>query len=989
MMRFQFDPRQPYQTSAIEAVTDLFDGQPADADQLVTKLEDYSPNPALDIPGLAPDALDLSVEIGAYGNNLVLDEETIAVNLLRVQDRNGLEVNDTLVDGLQFDIEMETGTGKTYVYLRTAFELASKYRFNKFIILVPSVAIREGVKTSIHLMREHFRHLYPQLNMDVTVYSGDRAEEVRDFATATSLQFMVMTIDSIKGDKNTRIIHQTRDKLSGLRPLDFLQATRPIVIMDEPQNMESQLSQSAVTDLNPLCTLRYSATHRTTRNVVYRLDPLDAHRLELVKKIVVSDALEMGGAAKPYVKLLEVKRDPFKANLELVVKKKDGSYAKKKVSATQGADLERLSGGNPAYEGNWRINEISIQPEQIELTNHGYLRVGEAIGDNQDAVFREMIRETIREHIRKENQVHEHGIKVLSLFFIDKVGSYLGEGINNLDANGVFAEAFDTIYKEERAKNPAAHAFLPADPVEARSGYFAQMKAGKGKDARMTFKDSSGKTKADDDAYELIMKDKARLLSMDEPVRFIFSHSALREGWDNPNVFQICTLRDMSTETERRQTIGRGLRLPVNQKGERIKDSGIAQLTVVANESYKAFASALQDEYKQAGVAIGYVRRTEFAALPVVDTTTGKETKLGTKRSALIFDALLNQGYINAAGEVMGTWVPNQLGFTVNLPDEFAGYEEDVIRIVDGCKIETIVKHKRKRQPRTLNKQVYATPEFEEFWEAITARTTYRVALDREDLINRSVASIQQAPQIDPIRIQVTRTGLEITRGGPKGTELGSRSTVLTDSYPLPDIISQLQESTSLTRKTIIEILLGSGRIGDFLANPNDFIKMVTGCIETELAHTLIDGIQYEPIGGSIYELRELQADGLEEKDRFIDQLYKVTNKEKTDFDYVVFDSAVERQFAQYLDGREDIKLFMKLPDKFRVPTPVGDYNPDWAIIKVEDGTEHLYLVRETKSSQDPAKRRPSENAKIKAAMKHFAAIGVDYAVSAPDRWEI
>lgn len=988
-MRFQFDPRQPYQTSAIEAVTDLFDGQPADADQLVTKLEDYSPNPALDIPGLAPDALDLSVEIGAYGNNLVLDEETIAVNLLRVQDRNGLEVNDTLVDGLQFDIEMETGTGKTYVYLRTAFELASKYRFNKFIILVPSVAIREGVKTSIHLMREHFRHLYPQLNMDVTVYSGDRAEEVRDFATATSLQFMVMTIDSIKGDKNTRIIHQTRDKLSGLRPLDFLQATRPIVIMDEPQNMESQLSQSAVTDLNPLCTLRYSATHRTTRNVVYRLDPLDAHRLELVKKIVVSDALEMGGAAKPYVKLLEVKRDPFKANLELVVKKKDGSYAKKKVSATQGADLERLSGGNPAYEGNWRINEISIQPEQIELTNHGYLRVGEAIGDNQDAVFREMIRETIREHIRKENQVHEHGIKVLSLFFIDKVASYLGEGINNLDANGVFAEAFDTIYVEERAKNPAAHAFLPADPVGARSGYFAQMKAGKGKDARMTFKDSSGKTKADDDAYELIMKDKARLLSMAEPVRFIFSHSALREGRDNPNVFQICTLRDMSTETERRQTIGRGLRLPVNQKGERIKDSGIAQLTVVANESYKAFASALQDEYKQAGVAIGYVRRTEFAALPVVDTTTGKETKLGTKRSALIFDALLNQGYINAAGEVMGTWVPNQLGFTVNLPDEFAGYEEDVIRIVDGCKIETIVKHKRKRQPRTLNKQVYATPEFEEFWEAITARTTYRVALDREDLIARSVASIQQAPQIDPIRIQVNRTGLEITRGGPKGTELGSRSTVLTDSYPLPDIISQLQESTSLTRKTIIEILLGSGRIGDFLANPNDFIKMVTERIETELAHTLIDGIQYEPIGGSIYELRELQADGLEEKDRFIDQLYKVTNKEKTDFDYLVLDSAVERQFAQYLDGREDIKLFMKLPDKFRVPTPVGDYNPDWAIIKVEDGTEHLYLVRETKSSQDPAKRRPSENAKIKAAMKHFAAIGVDYAVSAPERWEI
>lgn len=989
-MRFQFDPHQPYQTSAVESITDLFLGQPADADQLVTSLQSLPPQQSLDLPDFGgQETFDITEEIGAYGNNLVLDEDTITANLRRIQDRNGLDINDEPVDGLQFDIEMETGTGKTYVYLRTAFELASQYHFNKFIILVPSVAIREGVKTSIQLMRDHFHHLYPQINMDCTVYSGDRAEEVRDFATATSLQIMVMTIDSIRGDKNTRIIHQQRDKLSGLRPLDFLQATRPIVIMDEPQNMESLLARSTVAELNPLCTLRYSATHRKKRNVVYRLDPLDAHRLELVKKIVLSDALELGSAARPYVKLLEVKRNPFKATLELVVKKKDESYTKKKVSATQGTDLERLSGGNPAYGGNWRINEISVQPEQIELSNYGYLRVGEAIGDNQDAAFREMIRETIREHIRKETQVHKRGIKVLSLFFIDKVASYLGEGINNLDANGVFAKAFDTLYEEERAKNPVAHAFLPPDPVEARSGYFAQMKAGKGKNVPITFTDSSGKTKADDDAYELIMKDKARLLSMDEPVRFIFSHSALREGWDNPNVFQICTLREMSTETERRQTIGRGLRLPVNQKGERIKDAGTAQLTVVANESYKAFASALQEEYKNAGVAIGYVRRTEFAALPVVDPVTGNETKLGTKRSALIYDSLLHQGYINAAGEVMGTWVPEGLGFTVNLPEEFAGYEDDVIRIVEGCRIEAFVNPKRKRVARILNKQVYATPEFEAFWEAITARTTYRVSLDRANLIKRSIASIKQAPQIDPIRIQVTRTGLEITRGGPKGTELGSRSTVLTDSYPLPDIISQLQETTSLTRKTIIDILLGSGRIGDFLANPNDFIKMVTERIEMELTHTLIDGIQYEPIGGSIYELRELQQDGLEEKDRFIDQLYQVTNKDKTDFDYLVLDSAVERQFAQYLDGREDIKLFMKLPNKFRVPTPVGDYNPDWAIIKVEDGTEHLYLIRETKSSQDPMKRRPSENAKIKAAMKHFAAIGVDYMVSAPDRWEV
>ena len=995
-MRFQFDPHQAYQASAIEAVTDLFDGQPADADQLETTFRQLSAEPALfdqsEVSGQA--SLDIAAEVGAVGNNLVLDEDTILENLQRVQDRNGLESAQTLADGLHFDVEMETGTGKTYVYLRTAFELAKRYRFTKFIILVPSVAIREGVKTSIDLMREHFRHLYPEINMNASVYAGERAEEVRDFASMTSLQFLVMTIDSLRGDKNTRIMHQNRDKLAGLRPLDYLRATRPIVIMDEPQNMESKLSQSAVADLDPLCTLRYSATHRVTRNVVYRLDPLDAHQLGLVKTIVVADAQELGGTAKPYVKLLGVSRDPFKASLKLMCRKKDGSYAKRTVSASQGDDLERLSGGNPAYEGNWRVSEISAEPERIELSNHGYLSVGDELGSNQDAVFREMIRETIREHIRKELQVHAKGIKVLSLFFIDKVASYLGDGINNLDANGDFAAWFDELYAEELARQPEARAIMPATALEARSGYFAQMKkSGKGKSAVMTFKDSSGKTKADDDAYELIMRDKARLLSMDEPVRFVFSHSALSEGWDNPNVFQICMLRDMASETERRQTIGRGLRLPVNQTGERISDTGLAQLTVVANESYQAFASALQNEYQKAGVAIGFVRKQEFSRLPI--TVDGKETVLGAKRSAEIWDHLHQRGYINDQGEVQGSWVPEQLGFTIKLPGQYAEYEDDVINIVNACKMETIIKHKRKRVTRKLNKELYAAPGFEEFWDKITQRTTYRVNFERQALVDACVNRIKTAPEIEPIRIQVTRTKMTMTRGGTKGSTLGLRGANLTGSYPLPDIVAQLQEATSLTRKTIIDILIASGRLGEFLGNPNDFIKMASTCIQEELAHVVVEGIQYEKIGGSIYELRELQEDGLEEKDRFLDQLYEVTNTEKTDFDYVVYDSKVERQFAEYLDGREDIRLFMKLPDKFRIPTPVGDYNPDWAIIKTEvktevkteEGQDRLYLIRETKSSLNPMKRRPGENAKINAAIKHFEAIGVNYKVAAPDNW--
>ena len=986
-MRFQFDPHQAYQASAIEAVTDLFDGQPVDADQLVTTFRLLPSDPALSDQGEVSGqvGMDIAAEVGAVGNNLVLDEDTILANLQRVQDRNGLESAQALADGLQFDVEMETGTGKTYVYLRTAFELAKRYRFTKFIILVPSVAIREGVKTSIDLMREHFRHLYPEINMDASVYSGERAEEVRDFASATSLQFLVMTIDSLRGDKNTRIMHQNRDKLAGLRPLDYLRATRPIVIMDEPQNMESMLAQSAVADLDPLCTLRYSATHRVTRNVVYRLDPLDAHQLGLVKTIVVSDAQELGGTAKPYVKLLRVSRDPFKASLELVCRKKDGSYAKRKVTATQGDDLERLSGGNPAYEGNWRVSEISVEPERIELSNYGYLSVRDELGSNQDAVFREMIRETIREHIRKELQVHAKGIKVLSLFFIDKVASYLGDGINNLDANGDFAAWFDELYAEELARQPEARAIIPATALEARSGYFAQMKSGKGKNAAMTFKDSSGKTKADDDAYELIMRDKARLLSMDEPVRFIFSHSALREGWDNPNVFQICTLRDMTSETERRQTIGRGLRLPVNQAGERISDTGLAQLTVVANESYQAFASALQNEYQKAGVAIGFVRKQEFSRLPIM--VNGKEAVLGAKRSAKIWDHLHQRGFISEKGEVQGSWVPEQLGFTIKLPDPYAEYEDDVINIVNACKMETIIKRKRERVTRKLNKELYAAPGFEEFWDKITQRTTYRVNFERQALVDACVNRIKTAPEIEPIRIQVTRTKMTMTRGGTKGSTLGLRGANLTGSYPLPDIVAQLQEATSLTRKTIIDILIASGRLGEFLGNPNDFIKMASTCIQEELAHVVVEGIQYEKIGGSIYELRELQEDGLEEKNHFLDRLYDVTNTEKTDFDYVVCDSEVERQFAEYLDGREDIRLFMKLPDKFRIPTPVGDYNPDWAIIKTEEDQDRLYLIRETKSSLNPTKRRPGENAKINAAIKHFEAIGVNYKVAAPDNW--
>lgn len=988
---FQFDASQPYQLDAIASVVDLFDGQPKDAEKLVTTLRGAAVLPKSEQTALD---IDLTQEVGAVGNSLVLDRDLILANLQRVQDRNGLEVASSLAgDALDFDIEMETGTGKTYVYLRTIFDLAVRYNFTKFVILVPSVAIREGVSTSIRLMREHFENLYkPQgITFDASIYSGKSAEEVQSFATSTNVQILIMTIDSIRGNANTRIIHQTRDKLNGLRPIDYLKATHPVVIMDEPQNMESQLSQSAVGELDPVFTLRYSATHKKQRNVVYRLDPVDAHDLGLVKQIVVAEVAQQGADATPYIKLVEVRREPsWSARLELSCRKADGSLERRVVRVKQHQELSdaRLT-NNPIYEG-WRINEMSIEPAYVDLTSHGFLYEGESIGASAGAIYKEMIRETVHEHLRKESMLRTKGIKVLSLFFVDKVASYLGDGTSNDDANGDFVQWFDEVFVEERAKSARYQELLPQAPSELRRAYFSQIKRGK----TTTFQDSSGTTKADDDAYELIMQQKERLLDENEPVRFIFSHSALREGWDNPNVFQICTLREMGAETERRQTLGRGLRLPVAKTEDgytRVADRGVATLTVVANESYTKFADALQREYKDAGVEIGRVRRAEFSKIPLQDANGAlTDDQFGYQRSVLVWEHLKDKGFIDKDGAVTSKFQPNQLGFDLGLPVDFAWAESIIIELVERANIGKYVKPVSKRQPRVLNKQLYSNPEFEEFWETISQKTTYRVRVGRDQLIENAVRAIREAPQIDALRIQVTRAGVKVLRGGAKGEELGTRSADLKGSYDLPDIITELQVATSLTRKTIVDILIGSGRLGEFIGNPNDFITMTKRALQSELAKIVVDGIQYERIAGSVYELRELQRDGEEEKERFLDQMYKVQHTQKTDFDYVVFDSDVERQFAELLDSREDIKLFMKLPAKFKIDTPVGPYNPDWAIIKQEDGEDRIYMIRETKSTLDDSKLRPTELAKIKSAKRHFEAIGIDdYARAVPGAWKL
>jgi type III restriction enzyme len=987
---FKFDNSQEFQLAAIRSVVNLFDGQPKDAQALTTTLTSVILDENHELLDFAR-----SFEVGAVGNNLIVDRELILSNLQSVQDSNGLEVAKNLEgDSLEFDIEMETGTGKTYVYLRTIFELAKNYNFTKFVILVPSVAIREGVATSIRLMKEHFRSIYPATPFDWQVYSGKNPEEVQGFATSTSIQILIMTIDSIRGDANNRVMHQTRDKLNGLKPVDYLKATRPIVIMDEPQNMESLLSQTSIGELHPAFTLRYSATHKIIRNIVYRLDPVDAHELGLVKQIVVSDVQQLGADAAPYIKLVSVKREPtWSARLELSCRDASGNLQRKEVNVRQNQELSdtRLT-GNSAYEGIW-VSEMNIgspsDPAFIELNLQGMISEGESIGGATMAIYREMIRETIREHLRKEQQLRAKGIKVLSLFFVDKVASYLGEGATNLDANGDFAKWFDELFLEETTKNPKWGDLFTTHPSQMRKAYFSQIKRGK----TTVSQDTSGSTKADDDAYELIMKDKQRLLDQNEPVRFIFSHSALREGWDNPNVFQICTLREMGAEVERRQTIGRGLRLPVMQTEqgyERVSDRGIASLTVIANESYQAFAKSLQNEYKANGIQIGKVRVNEFAKIPTItDEGIYTEANLGFAKSQLIFDHLTYRGFLKD-GQVTSKFIPNSIGFSLELPGGLDRYETQVVELMSNASLEKFVKPKSKRQNRVLDKAVYLSPEFEAFWESISRRSTYRVSINRENLIDSIVKSLQAAPQIPPLRVEVTKAGIKVVRGGAKSEELSSRSSVLQGSYDLPDIVSELQNATSLTRWSIVDILVRSERLAEFMGNPNDFISMSKRAIQSELAKLVVEGIQYERIAGSLYELRELQKDGEEEKDRFLDQMYKVKHSEKSDFDYVVFDSEVERQFAEKLDSREDVKFFMKLPAKFKIPTPVGDYNPDWAIIKQIDGEDRLYMIRETKSTLDELKLRPTEAAKIASARQHFKAIGIDnYEVSAPEAWNL
>lgn len=984
-MKFQFDPDQEFQLDAVAAVTDLFDGQPEGAPEYsVVKLGEFDGMFA----GQERSTLGL-------GNQILLADEALRENLRRVQARNDIEIADPkrapeaweLEDACSgqvrscphFSVEMETGTGKTYVYLRTIFELSRRYGFRKFVIVVPSVAIREGVLKSIEITAEHFRALYDNPAVEHFVYDSKHANRLRHFATSSALQVMVINIDAFRknftgsdDERKSAVIYKESDRL-GRAPIEFAQAARPIVIIDEPQSVDStEKAQEAIKALNPLCTLRYSATHRDPYNLVYQLGPVRAFELKLVKQIVVTSATSHGDANDAFVRVERVDYKPaIKAKLRIHAQTKSGTK-EKSVTVKQGSDLLPLSGDRACYRDGFEVVEISAEPgaERLRFANGRTLRLGEELGGLRDDVWRVQIRTTVQKHLEKELAVRGRGIKVLSLFFIDRVANYREYAADGTPVPGKFAMTFEEILKEF-ARDPRYSELEwlqgPADLVH--DGYFAS-------DRKGLFKDSRGNTQADDEVYNLIMKNKEALLALDEPLRFLFSHSALREGWDNPNVFQICTLNETRSTVKKRQEIGRGLRLPVDQSGARVFDETVNRLSVMANESYEDFARALQTEYEdECGVTFGKLPTTAFAKLTrVID---GEQRAIGNEAGESVRAALVDQGMLDAEGRIQPAFDPQRDGFSIRLPDDLQELEATVIDLLAGYQIERHIKRDKHQVRNTLRKEVTLQPEFQALWEQIKPRTTYRVEFDSKDLVRRAIDQIGKMPEVREPRVRVSTGQVVLRKGGVTTRALTiSEELARSRSRGLPDLLAHLQNNTELTRSTLVEILNHCGRLHEVFVNPQMFLDQVSRILEHELHRALVDGIKYERLPASDLE-PEWEMVRFE-NDELIDYL-RALRVESSVYDYVVYDSEVERRFAQSLDQRTDIKLFVKLPAWFKIDTPVGTYNPDWAIVK-HDG-QALYLVRETKSTRDFMKLRTAESDKVRCGMRHFESLGVPFDV--------
>lgn len=990
-MKIQFDPDLDHQADAINSVVSIFEGQ-----EICKTNFTVTSAPQGDL-FFTSSMSDIGV-----GNRLTLLPDELEENVKAIQLGNGLKQSDKL-NGKNFTVEMETGTGKTYVYLRSIFELNKKYGFSKFIIVVPSVAIKEGVYKSLQITEEHFRSQYDNVQYDYFVYDSSKREQVRSFATNDYIQIMVINIDAFRKsftdpEKETKanLIHRADDRLSGMKPIEFIQSTNPIVIIDEPQSVDTTAkSKEAIETLNPLCTLRYSATHVEKYNMLYKLDSIDAYDRKLVKQIEVASIDVQDSHNKAYIKLLKVNASPRWAEVEFdEIKSGKVNRVKKKLKC--GEDLYEKSGFRDIYEG-YIINDIYTEEENeyIDFTSKDeVIGLGQAIGSvNENEYKRLQIRKTIEEHLDKELKLIPKGIKVLSLFFIDKVSNYRAyddDGNPTLGKFGkIFEEELSAILRKPKFKKLYPEIFPEGELDEhalqdlvsqVHNGYFAQDNK-KDTKGNAVFKDSAltgvnaGKSKSDESAYNLIMKDKERLLDIKVPLRFIFSHSALKEGWDNPNVFQICTLNETSSVMKKRQEIGRGLRICVNQDGERVHGFDVNTLTVMANESYEKFVSELQKEIEQEeGIKFGLVEKHQFANIPVIDDYGKKSAYLGTEKSEQVWTYLNDNGFLDSRGKVTDALKTVLKENSLDLPDGFKEQAAQINAVLKKVAGGLNVKKHEEKKPVQFKKQAFDV-DFKPLWDKIKYKTYYRVDFDPEMLIEACATEIQSNLIGGSAKFKYTKATTAIEQSGVNiADEQTSTHSYTARDFQLPDIVTYLQEQTNLTRRSIVAILKKCGRLEAFNTNPQKFIEQAVTIIKNQMRLFIVDGIKYEKIGDDEFYAQELFED---------QELMGYLNKNmlavsKSIYDHVIYDSDVEESFAQELEKNTQVKVYAKLPNWFKIDTPLGSYNPDWAVLVDKDGTEKLYFVVETKGSMFSDALRPTEKAKIECGKEHFKALGDD-----------
>ena len=1003
-MKFKFKIQQ-YQTDAVKAITDVFKGQPYQEhtkytiDMGVVEKKDQ-----LSIFDMGTVAVPEDYDIGFANARIELNSNQLLENIRNIQTLSNIKESQTLshkFGAVDLDVEMETGTGKTYVYIKSMFELNKQYGFSKFIVVVPSIAIREGVKKSFEMTQEHFMDTYGK-KARFFIYNSKKLDEIEQFSSSSAINVMIINVQAFNArGADARRIYEELDDFQSRRPIDVIAKNRPIIILDEPQRMGGEATQESLKRFNPLFSMNFSATHKTQHNLVYVLDALDAFNKKLVKKIQVKGfSIKYLRGTNGYMYLQDIIVSPSKppmARIEMEIRYKSGKTNRETRLIKVTDNLYQMSNEMEQYKNGFVVNEINPFNNTVTFINGNVLELGKAAGEVSEMDIRRIqIRETIRSHFAKEEELFERGIKVLSLFFIDEVAKYRWYDENGEEINGIYGDIFEEEYNKvvndyiTLFDTPYVRYLQSTTAQKAHNGYFSIDKKGRKIDSSI----ARGSDISDDvSAYDLILKDKERLLSFDEPTRFIFSHSALREGWDNPNVFQICTLKHSSSNVQRRQEVGRGLRLCVNSSGERMDATipnfdvhELNKLTVVASDSYEDFVKGLQTELKDNLYERPSRASKEFFAGKKI-VVDGEERFITAQQATAIYRYLLKNDYIDDNDKPTDTYKNDvENGTLAPMPFEIEPMAEVVHKLVqsvyDADAMSGMIEdgHQSKVQDNKLNAN-FGKKEFQNLWNLINHKYAYTVEFDSEELIRNAVKAIDDELYVSTLTYTVstgeqkdTIDSDEIKNGvsfKTAKTHTESIRPVASDTIKY-DLLGKIASQTSLTRRTVAIILksIRPDKFACYKANPEDFINKVVEFINEQKASLIVEYIRYNMIDGSFDSDIFAESKATSE----YRHAYKATKhiRDYVFVDGVNQDASIERKFAEDLDNAEEVCVYAKLPKSFYIPTPVGNYSPDWAIAFNEGTVRHIYFLAETKGSLNSLQMRGVEKAKIACAKKLF-----------------